>query len=67
MSHGKNNVDLLVKLSMLCIVGCWTTVAKHLPGRTDNMVIQRYRRLVSWQKANTKLLNMQVHSPAAHE
>jgi len=35
-------------MQQLNAAGKWTRVVEVLPGRTDNMCLQRYRRLQKW-------------------
>ncbi|KAK7095295.1 uncharacterized protein [Littorina saxatilis] len=40
----------LLQLAKQHGVGSWVKMCKDLPGRTDNQVLQRYRRLEDWQR-----------------
>ena len=45
-------VVLSYTLKAYCIscILVWTKIAPHMPGRTDNMVLQRYKRLLGWKE-----------------
>ena len=47
----KNSCDRSIIIEIAPVVFLvWTKIAPQMPGRTDNMALQRYKRLLGWKE-----------------